>query len=154
MLKFKLKRFLKKDFFLSLFWKQNKWHNHGVFIHTLLVVYYVIKNKQYKMIPAAFLHDIGKPLCVYQDEDDKITGEYSFTNHEELSYQLIKDINSISNYTKDIVRYHYLIRGIENAKKKNQTGKYKRQKRIYDKLDKKLIEDLKLFMIYDDLAKK
>ena len=30
------------------------------------------------MIPAAILHDIGKPIVAYQDEKYKITGEYSF----------------------------------------------------------------------------
>ncbi|MGJ0319041.1 HD domain-containing protein [Aliarcobacter cryaerophilus] len=42
------------------------------------------------MIPSAFLHDIGKPIITFQDEKNKITGEYSFYNHEELSYQVIK----------------------------------------------------------------
>ena len=41
-----------------------------------------------------------------------------------------------------------------NAKKKNQMGKYHRMKRIYDKLDDDFIEDLKLFMKFDDLAKR
>lgn len=103
---------------------------------------------------AGLLHDISKPICAYQDEKDKITGEYSFTNHEEISYQMIKNWNFISDYSKNLVRYHYLIRGMINAKNKNQIGKYNRMKRKYDKLDNKFIKDLKLFLIYDDLAKK
>lgn len=147
------KRF-KKEFFITLFYKQNRWHNHGVFIHTLLVLFYVIKDKRYKMIAASILHDIGKPFCAYQDEEDKITGEYSFTNHEEISYQFIKNWTFIGDYTKSLVRYHYLLRGMNNAKKKNQIGKYHRMKRSFDKLDLAFINDLELFMKYDDLAKK
>ena len=149
-----IKRILKKEFFITLFFKQNKWHNHGVFIHTLLVVYYSIKNKRFDMIAAAFLHDIGKPLCAYQDEEDIVTGEYSFTNHEEISYRIIKNWFFISDFTKQLVRHHYLLRGMINANKKNQIGKYNRMKKIFNKLDKKFIADLKIFLIFDDLAKK
>ena len=38
------------------------------------------------MIPAAFLHDIGKPYVAFQNEKDKQIGEYSFFNHEEMIY--------------------------------------------------------------------
>ncbi|MCK5293312.1 MAG: HD domain-containing protein, partial [Arcobacteraceae bacterium] len=111
-------------------------------------------NNRYDMIMAGFLHDIGKPFVAYQDDEDIITGEYSFTNHEEISYRIIQNWFFISDFTKNIVRYHYLIRGMANAKKKNQMGKYHRMKRIYDKLDDDFIEDLKLFMKFDDLAKR
>lgn len=123
-------------------------------MHTLLVVYHVIKNKKYDMITAAFLHDIGKPLCAYQDDEDVVTGEYSFTNHEEISYQIIKNWFFLSDYTKELVRHHYLLRGMINSKKKNQIGKYNRMRRIFEKLDNKFIEDLKIFLLFDDLAKK
>ena len=39
------------------------------------------------------------------------------------------------------------------AKKRNQVGKYNRMKKFYDKLDDKFIEELKLFIKFDDLAK-
>ena len=123
-------------------------------MHTLKVVYYCIKNNRYNMIASGFLHDIGKPIVAFQDDEDLITGEYSFTNHEEISYRIIKNWIFVSDFTKNIVRNHYLIRGMSNAKRKNQIGKYHRMKRIYDKLDTLLIEDLKLFMKFDDLAKK
>ena len=148
-----LKRVLKKEFFITLFFKQNRWHNHGVFIHTLLVVFYAIKNRRLDMIAAAFLHDIGKPLCAYQDDEDMVTSEYSFTNHEEISYQIIKNWFFISDFTKELVRHHYLLRGMANAKRKKQTGKYNRMERIYTKLDKKFLKDLEKFLIFDDLAK-
>ena len=149
----RLKRIFRKEFFITLFVKQNNWHKYSVFNHTLALVVHTIKHKQYRMIPAAFLHDIGKPVIAYQDEKDKITGEYSFHNHEELSYQIIKNWK-ISLYTKNLVRYHYLIRGMSKAKQKNQLGKYKRMKRSYDSLDKAFTKELKLFMKFDDLAKK
>ena len=106
------------------------------------------------MIAAGFLHDIGKPICAYQDEEDIITGEYSFTNHEEISYQIIKNWFFLSSFTIQLVRYHYLLRGMLNAKRKNQLGKYKRMEKIFNKLDKKFIKDLEIFLIFDDLAKK
>ena len=133
--------------------KQNNYHRFGVFNHTLAVAVHAIKNKQYKMVPAALLHDIGKPIIAFQDEKDKTTGEYSFHNHEELSYQIIKNWK-ISDYTKKLVRYHYLIRGMSKAKQKNQIGKYKRMKRSYDSLNDGFKKELKLFMKFDDLAKK
>jgi len=149
-----LKRVFRRAFFIALFIKQNRHHKHSVLIHTLKVAYYAFKAKEFKMIPAAILHDIGKPIVAYQDEKDKITGEYSFTNHEEIGYQLIKKIPFISNYTKNLVRYHYLIRGIQKAHEKGQTGKYKRLKRNFNKLDQNFIKDLEKFLIFDDKAKK
>ena len=148
-----IKRILRKEFFITLFLKQNNWHKYSVLNHTLALVIHAIKHKQYKMIPAALLHDIGKPLTAFQDEKDKTTGEYSFHNHEELSYQIIKKWK-ISSYTKDLVRYHYLIRGMSKAKQRDQIGKYNRMKRSYDKLDSSFKKELKLFMKFDDLAKK
>jgi len=148
------KRILKKEFFITLCCIQNKWHRYGVFRHTMMVVYHALKAKQYKMIAAGFLHDIGKPLVAYQDEEDIEVGEYSFTNHEEISYQIIKNWFFISSYTKNLVRYHYLVRGMSNAKRKEQMGKYNRMKRSFDNLDEEFIKDLELFLIYDDLAKK
>ena len=149
----KLKRVFRKEFFITLFVKQNKYHRFGVLLHTLALVKNTIKYKNYKMISAAFLHNIGKPIIAFQDEKDKTTGEYSFHNHEELSYQIIKNWK-ISTYTKNLVRYQYLIRGMAKAKERNQIGKHKRMKRSYDKLDSSFINDLELFMKFDDMAKK
>ncbi len=150
----RIQRVLRKEFFMTLFIKQNKWHRYSVLVHTLALVYHAIKAKQYKMIPAAILHDIGKPIVAYQDDKDRRTGEYSFTNHEEIGYQLIKKIPFISDYTKKLVRYHYLIRGTQKAKEKGQTGKYHRLKRISSHLDEELLKDLSLFFQFDELAKK
>lgn len=148
----KRKRILKKEFYITLFIKQNKWHKFGVLLHTLAVVFHTFKAKKYKMIPAAFLHDIGKPYVAFQDENDKITNEYSFYNHEEISYHIIKDWK-VSPYTKNLVRYHYLLRGMQKALEKNQMARYSRMKRAYDSLDEDFICDLKLFMKFDDLGK-
>lgn len=105
------------------------------------------------MLLAAFLHDIGKPFIAYQNSEDKATNEYSFTNHEEISYQIIKNWK-ISDYTKKLVRYHYLIRGMKKAQKRDQWSKYLRMKKRFDSLDSKFVEELKIFMKFDDLAKK
>ncbi len=105
------------------------------------------------MIPAAILHDIAKPLCAFQDDKDKLNNTYSFTNHEELSYQIIKNWY-ISDYTKKLVRYHYLIRGMKKAQEKDNIERYNRMKRQYDKLSEKEIKDLKIFLALDDGAKK
>ena len=72
----KLNKIFRKEFFITLFIKQNNYHRYGVFKHTLALVIHAIKYKQYKMIPAAILHDIGKPIVAFQDEKDKTTGEY------------------------------------------------------------------------------
>ena len=146
------KRILKKEFFITLFIKQNKWHRFGILIHTLAVVVHVLKAKKYSMLSAAFLHDVGKPYVAYQNDEDKRTGEYSFHNHEEASYHIIKDWK-ISEYTKKLVRYHYLIRGMEKAKEKNHLGRYHRMKRAFENLDEGFKKDLELFMHFDDLGK-
>ena len=148
----KTKRILKKEFFTTLFIKQNKWHRFGVLFHTLAVVFHVFKAKEYKMLPAAFLHDIGKPYVAFQDEKDKLTKEYSFHNHEEISYHIIKNWK-VSEYTKKLVRYHYLIRGMQKGQEKNHIQRYNRMKRAFDKLDENFIEELKLFMKFDDMGK-
>ena len=104
------------------------------------------------MIPAGFLHDIGKPYVAFQDEKDKITNEYSFHNHEEISYHIIKNWK-VSQYTKNLVRYHYLLRGMQKAQEKNHLGRYNRMKRAFDKLDISFVKELELFMKFDDLGK-
>ena len=52
------------------------------------------------------------------------------------------------------MRYHFLIRGMEISKRKGYEGKYRRMRRIYDGLDEKFVKDLKIFIEFDDLAKK
>jgi HD superfamily phosphohydrolase len=140
-------------FLRSLFLIQNEWHQHGVFFHTLRVVYYTIKAKDFKLVPAALLHDIGKPFCAFKkDEDDIKYKEYSFTDHEEVSYQIIKNWPFISDFTKNIVRYHYLIRDIKKSKKEDQK-RYKLKKMVWESLDDETKEELRRFLIYDDLGK-
>ena len=64
-----------KPYLRSLFFIQNKWHQHGVLIHTLRVTYYTLKAGQFKMLTAALLHDIGKPSTAYiKDEEDERYG--------------------------------------------------------------------------------
>ena len=146
-------KILSKTFLMSLFYRQNKWHQHGVFLHTLRVLYYTLKAKDYKLIGGAFLHDIGKPFVAYDKHDDEIPFfEYSFTDHEETSYQIIKNWFFLSEYTKKIVRYHYLIRDMHWSQHEDQV-RYKSKKAIWDRLDNEMKDDLARFLIYDDLGK-
>ena len=105
------------------------------------------------MVPAALLHDIGKPFTAYRkDAEDREYGEYSFTDHEEMSYQIIKNWPFLSDYTKNLVRYHYLIRDLEKSKKED-LPRYAKKYAIWEKLDQDFKEDLARFMMYDDAGK-
>jgi len=142
-----------KEFLRSLFWVQNKWHQHGILLHTLRVVYHTLRAHEYKMLPAAFLHDIGKPSTAFvKDEEDLKYGEYSFTDHEERSYQVIKNWPFISDYTKNLVRYHYLIRDIKKSKIKDP-ARYEAKSKIWDALDDAFKKDLYRFLSFDDAGK-
>jgi len=142
-----------KPFLKSLFFTQNKWHQHGVFVHTLRVTYYCLKGGDYRFFATGLLHDIGKPFSAFvKDEEDKEFNEYSFTDHEEKSYQIIKNWPFISEYTKKLVRYHYLIRDIKKSKYED-LSRYAVKKPIWDSLEPSLQEDLRQFLIYDDLGK-
>lgn len=152
-----------KDKFITIFWKQNKWHKHGVLMHTMSVVWEAVKNGDFRMIPAALLHDIGKPLVATKDNDG--SGDYSFKDHEEKSYQIIKNWNFISKYTKDLVRWHYLIRGIDKSREKSMSDKYndaekashkadyERQKKTWESLNKEMKMELARFLKHDDNGK-
>ncbi len=140
-------------FLHSLFWKQNEWHQHGVLVHTLRVTYYALKAGEFRFFAAGLLHDVGKPFTAFKkDKEDHEFNEWSFTDHEERSYQIIKNWPFISDYTKKIVRYHYLIRDIKKSKKED-LSRYAKKKEIWDSLDADLQEDLRRFLHYDDLGK-
>lgn len=143
-----------RAFWETLLLKQNKWHRHGVLIHTLKVVYQVCKAKDYKFLAAAFFHDLGKPIVAYRDEEDLITKEYSFTDHEEKSYQIVKNWPFLSDWSKDMIRYHYLIRDRHNSKKKGHLKRLARLEDSWSKLSPEFIQDLEQFLIYDDKGKK
>ena len=145
--------FYSYPFLKSLFFTQNKWHQHGVFVHTLRVTYNIIKAKEWKLLIAGLLHDIGKPSTAYKKDDEDIEfNEYSFTDHEERSYQIIKNWFFISDYTKMIVRYHYLIRDIKKSKKED-LDRYNNKIEIWKTLDENIKSDLERFLLYDDLGK-
>lgn len=148
-----MNKILSKNFLTTLFVKQNKWHNHSVLMHTLKVTYECIKGKDYRFITAGLLHDIGKPFSAYQDEKDILSGTYSFTNHEELSYMIIKNWPFVSDYTKKMVRYHYIIRDMQKCKEKGKFARYNRLHKIWDKFDNDFKKELGRFMKYDDLGK-
>jgi len=142
-----------KAFLDSLFFTQNKWHQHGVFLHTLRVTYYALKAGDFRFFAAGLLHDVGKPSTAFKkDEEDYEYNEWSFTDHEERSYQIIKNWSFISEYTKLIVRYHYLIRDIKKSKKENMS-RHLEKKAIWDSLDDAMHKDLHRFLVYDDAGK-
>ncbi|MBW6487995.1 HD domain-containing protein [Sulfurimonas sp.] len=142
-----------RPFLESLFFVQNKWHKHGVLLHTLRVLYYTLKAGEFRFFAAALLHDIGKPFTAYKkDEEDMEHGEYSFTDHEERSYEIIKDWPFISDYTKEIVRYHYIIRDLSKSKKED-LPRYESKKKIWDTISPEIKDDLVKFLLYDDLGK-
>jgi len=146
-------KILSKPFLESLFFTQNKWHQHGVLLHTLRVTYYAVKADGFKFFAAGLLHDIGKPFTAFvKDDEDREFGEYSFTDHEEKSYQVIKNWFFISEYTKKIVRYHYLIRDIKKSKKED-FARYKVKKAIWDGLNDEMKQDLERFLLHDDKGK-
>lgn len=112
----------------------------------------VIKSRQWKMVAAGLLHDVGKPASAHQKPEDIINNEFSFTNHEEKSFQIIKNWPFVSNYTKNLVRYHYLIRRMSKAKKKG-LNEYERIKLTYDGFSEEFKKDLSVFLRCDDLGK-
>lgn len=149
-------RVLKSSFWNSLLWRQNRHHNHGVFVHSLKVTYHLFSKGNFRMLAAGLLHDIGKPFIAFQDEEDLKRDylSYSFKNHEEASYIIIKNWRFISNYTKDLVRYHYLIRDLKLSKEKGKLARYNRLYKIWIKLDEDFKKDLEIFLECDDLGKR
>jgi len=146
-------KFYSRAFLESLFFTQNKWHQHGVLVHTLRVLYHVIKKGHYGFIPAAIMHDFGKPVTAFRkDAEDYEFNEYSFTDHEEMSYQIIKNWNFVSEHTKNLVRYHYLIRDIKKSKKED-LARFEQKQKIWDSLDSDMHKDLELFLVCDDAGK-
>ena len=145
-----------KSFMYTLLIGQNKWHNHSVLVHTLKVMYGTIKYNRLDLFSTALLHDIGKPFVAYKDSKDlkQPYESYSFTNHEEKSYEMIKNIPFISERTKLLVRYHYLLRGISKLKEKGNILQAKNNQKIWDLLDKKMQNDLIIFQEIDDYGKK
>jgi HD-like signal output (HDOD) protein len=143
---------LSKTFWYTLLWKQNAHHRHGVLVHTLRVAWYAARAGKWRMVPAALLHDIGKPVVAYQKPEDIEKSEYSFTNHEEVSYCIIAKWPFVGEYTKALVRWHYLLRDIEKHRtKKPNRAKVKTKKLA--RLSPQMQEDLRTFLVFDDKAK-
>lgn len=151
-----------KNFFITLFFRQNKHHRHSVLIHTLKVFWYSLTAGIDRFAAAGLLHDIGKPFVATLDEDGY---NYSFTSHEEKSYQIIKNWPFVSDYTKNLVRYHYLRRRIVKDSKKLSEGRNSANGELITKesVDKMIEtynsfsydfkEDLRKFQKLDDKAK-
>ena len=137
----------------SLFFTQNKWHQHGVLVHTLRVTYEIIKAGDFRMIGAGLLHDLGKPSTAFKkDEEDVAFDEWSFTDHEERSFEMIQNWTFVSEYTKNLVRYHYLIRDIKKSKKED-LERFAKKQAIWESLDDAMKHDLEIFLMHDDAGK-
>ena len=146
-------KFFSKPFLDSLFLTQNKWHQHGVLVHTLRVTYCVLKAGDFRMLGAGLLHDVGKPSTAFKkDAEDLEFNEWSFTDHEERSYEIIKNWPFVSEYTKKLVRYHYLIRDIKKSKKED-LERYAKKQAIWDTLEDEIKADLEIFLAHDDAGK-
>lgn len=148
-----------KTILITAFIKQNQYHKHSVIRHSLEVTKYLVKWKQYDLIVAGLLHDIGKPFVAYQDEDDIIDNTYSFTGHEEASYQIVKNW-FINKTTKQIIRYHYLITGMAvddrkylKTNDKKYLKSYNERLFIWNSLDEDIQEKLFIFKLADDKGK-
>ena len=149
-----MNKILSKPFLISLFWKQNEHHRHGVFMHTVKVIYNCIKGGRLDFVPAAILHDIGKPYTANQrKQEDVLAGTYSFDNHEELSWYMIRKCPHLSDKTKQLIRWHYLIRGMDKAKAKGQSLKYNRLLKKWNGLSSEMKADLQQFKLFDDAGK-
>lgn len=149
-----------KALLTTLFIKQNQYHKYSVLRHTFEVAKECFKSKRYDFLAAAILHDIGKPVVAFQDEQDKIKKTYSFHGHEEKSFRIIKNWFFISEKTKILVRYHYLITGMASDNRKyNKTGhikfleSYNNRFAIWNNLSEELQDSLLLFKIFDDNGK-
>ena len=142
-----------KVFWITLLFKQNKYHKYGVLLHTFKVILAAIKAKDYKFLASALLHDIAKPFVAYIDNKKEDGYGYSFTDHEEKSYQIIENWFFISDWTKDIVRYHYLIRDISKCKDKKNLIRLERLEQSWATLDENFISYLHTFLKYDDFGK-
>ena len=142
-----------KVFWITLLIKQNNYHRYGVLLHTLKVAYGAFKDKNYKFIIPALLHDIGKPFIAFQKEEDKVQNIYSFTGHEELSYEIVRDWSFLSKWSKDIIRYHFIITDMKRKKEKNQTEEYNKLESIWINLTPEIKEDLRTFLKYDNYGK-
>jgi len=151
-----------KYFFITLFVRQNKYHRHSVLVHILIVFLKSMAISKDRFFAASLLHDIGKPFVATLDEDGY---NFSFTNHEEKSYQIIKHWPFISKYTKDLVRYHYLKRRIQKDGEKLKRGensangdlitqeKLDEMIKTYNSFSFEFKKDLRIFQILDDKAK-
>ena len=61
------------------------------------------------------------------------------------------DINfkQVLNWTKNVIRYHYIIRDINKCTKNGNTARLERLQKTWNTFDGKFIKDLEQFLIYN-----
>lgn len=87
------------------------YHNEDVFSHSMIAGDSISVNKKLTKL-AGYLHDIGKPLCMTNNERGKIV----FTNHDKVGMDLVKEeLKNLRfstyeiNYVSNLVKYHTLL---------------------------------------------
>jgi tRNA nucleotidyltransferase (CCA-adding enzyme) len=95
--------------------KQNKWHLWDVFTHIIKVVDLCPKRLEVRL--AALLHDVGKPLCITEDENGR-----HFLKHEDISGELAWEILQRLKFpTKTVLHVcklvHHHMRSIDGGPK-------------------------------------
>lgn len=111
--------------------KQNKYHKHDAFEHTLEVVRTVPPDLTKRL--AALFHDIGKSTT-----KSVIDNEIHFYKHEEASAEIVKDILTRLHYPNNII--DAVIISVKNHMRLKSSGK--EGKNISDKALRKLQRDL------------
>ncbi|MFA5395549.1 MAG: CCA tRNA nucleotidyltransferase [Methanogenium sp.] len=111
--------------------KQNKYHKHDAFEHTLEVVRTVPPDLTKRL--AALFHDIGKSTT-----KTVIDNEIHFYKHEEASGEIVKDILTRLHYPNNII--DAVVIAVKNHMRLKSSGK--EGKNISDKALRKLQRDL------------
>jgi len=129
------------------FTKQNKWHIHDVWEHSLATLSFTPLDLTYRL--AALLHDIGKPFAKSIDKDGILHffGNSMYPSHEIVSAEIAEKILKRLRYSNEVIdeviyliRYHMI----------NWEGKIS-DKLLRKRLNKhgKKLKQLVMFNCYD-----
>lgn len=127
--------------------KQNKYHKHDVYFHTINTLNAV--PKQYPLIRwAALLHDLGKVVARNLNEE----GEFTFHNHEFYSVEIANNImdrmkfsNKDKEYIANLIEHHMF--------QYNDKMKDSAIRRLVASLGEEYIDDLCIMKYADRVGK-